>query len=137
MCVPPWLEIIKECSFGDLGSSAVFNRSAIQRPAAYLFLYFSVPDCLAMLFKRLAFALAKPNLEATAYPTAAAHQTPAHKISMCRIHTAKRVASEAGTKQMSFVYLIGICCSPKYLSTKGCSTKTASLIVCFGHFGKK
>ncbi len=58
-------------------------------------------------------------------------------LSMCRIHTAKRVGSEAGTKQMSFVYLIGICCSPKYLSTKGCSTKTASLIVCFGHFGEK
>ena len=81
MCVPPWLEIIKECSFGDLGSSAVFNKSAIQRPA-YLFLYFSVADCLAMLFKHLAFALAKPNLEATAYTTAAAHQTPEHKISI-------------------------------------------------------
>ena len=31
MCVPPWLEIIKECSFGVLGSST--NESAVHRPA--------------------------------------------------------------------------------------------------------
>lgn len=84
----------------------------------YLFVYFSVTDCLAMLFKHLAFPLTQPNLETTAYTTAVAHQTPAHTISMCWIHTAKRVGSGVGTKQMSRVYLIGICRSPKYLSTK-------------------
>lgn len=127
MCVPPWLEIIKECSFGVLGSST--NESAVHRPARparrAACLFISVYICLSI--SQLLTAL---QCSSNTWPLHLRSRTwkqqhtrllwhiKCQRTQSLWIHTAKRVGSEVRTKQMSRVYLIGICCSPKYLSTK-------------------